>query len=244
MAQRKTSIKLIEKAVSDKWMRQLSFFHLMKFEFKNSCIYNYRNRMKVIADRLNISEKTLYNYINFLRSKDLIYDHSDNLVLKSIRAFIKRNKAVIYFDDSYTLFDISCLLYAKILEEKGRRIAFMESVKRAGKGDGFKRGFSENQFRPSLSYRTIAKLLNCSEFQAFKIIQNLNRLQVIRTEKQKPQLLSTNFNYLGSIEDYPGYRFNIKNRLFQQFGNLIEFLQFPVYLKRISIQRLKKLNIK
>jgi hypothetical protein len=197
MVSRKTSLKLTETAIKEKWIRQLSFYHLLKFRFNNSCIYNYHNRMKVIADQLSISEKTLYNYINFLRLKDLVYDHSDNLVLKSIRTLLKRNKAVIYLDDSYTLFDISCLLYAKILEEKGRRIAFMESVRRAGKGDGFKRGFCENQFRPSLSYRTIAKLLNCSEFQAFKIIQNLNRLQVIRTEKQKPQLLSANFIYPG-----------------------------------------------
>ena len=244
MKSRKVSIKLIERAIFEKWIRQLAFYHSLKNEFDNSCIYNYRNRMKEIADRLNISEKTFYNYLNFLRSMDLVYDHSGNLVFRSIKPFLSRFKTVIYLDDSYTLFDVSCCLYGKILEQRGRRIAFMESVKRAGKGDGYKRGFCENQFRPSLSFRTIAKILNCSEYKAFKVIQTLNRLQVIRTEKQKPQLLSNNFNDLGSIEDFPGYRFNIKNRLFQQFGNLIEFLQFPVYLKKVSIKQYIKFTIR
>jgi len=200
--------------------------------------------MEVIADRFNISEKTLYNYLNFLRSKELIYNHSDNLVLKSIRPYLKRIKTVIYIDDTFTLFDISCSLYGKILEQKAKQIAFRESVRRVGNRDKCKREFSETGFRPSLSIRTIAKILNCSDFKAVKIIQNLNRLQVIRTEKQKPKFISQNFKALNFISDYPGYRFNLGNALFEKVANKIEFLQFPIFLKRISIQQYKKINIK
>jgi DNA-binding Lrp family transcriptional regulator len=196
--------------------------------------------MREIADRLNISEKSLYNYLSFLRSKDLVYDYSGNIVFRSIRTFLGRNKTIIYMDENFTLFDVSCCLYAKILEQKGKQIAFIESVRRAGNRDKFKREFSETGFRPSLSFRTIAKLLNCSEFKSVRIVQNLNRLQIIRTEKQKPQLISNDFHSLNLIEDFPGYRFNIRNKLFVQFGNLVEFLQFPVYLKRITIRQYKK----
>lgn len=242
MKTRKVSMKLIERAISEKWIRQLAFYHLLKYEFGNGCIYDYKSRMKEIAGRLDISEKTLYNYLNFLRSKNLVCDHATNLKIMSIKPFLKRNKAVIYQDDSYTLFDVSCCLYAKVLEQKGRRIAFMESVKRAGNGDGRKRGFCENQFRPSLSFRTIAKILNISEYKAFTVVKNLTRLDVIRTKKQPPKFKSDSFNSLGFIEDFPGYHFNINNQLYEQFGNLIEFLQFPVYLKRITISQIKKLN--
>jgi hypothetical protein len=196
--------------------------------------------MGEIADRLNISEKSLYNYLNFLRSKDLVYDYSGNIVFRSIRTFLGRNKTIIYMDDNFTLFDVSCCLYAKILEQKGKQIAFKESVRRFGKGDKCERELCENPFRPSLSFRTIAKLLNCSEFKSVRIVQNLNRLQVIRTQKQKPQLLSDNCSHLNLFDDLPGYRFNIKNRLYEQYGNLIEFLQFPVYLKRMTIQQYKR----
>jgi predicted transcriptional regulator len=194
--------------------------------------------MDELARDLNFSTKTLYNYLNFLRTKDLIYNHSNNLVFRSIRPFLGRIKTVIYLDDSFTLFDVSCVLYAKILEQKGRRIAFKESVKRAGVGDGCKRGFGENLFRPSLSFRTIAKLLNISKNKAFRVIENLNRLGIIKTIKQKPQMIKDNVpGLMFYIEDLPGYRFEIGNRLFEVFGCKHDFLQYPVYLKNITLKQ-------
>ena len=237
----KTSMQLIEKAVSGSWIRQLAFYHLLKLRFNNGCIYSYKSRMTEIAGSLNISTKTLYNYLNFLRSEGLICDHANNLKLKSIRDFrTNRKKSVLLINKDHNLFDVTCLLYSKLIERKGKQQAFAESVRRFGRGDRFISGLCENPFRPSLSYRTIAKLLNISESKAFRVIHNLNRLEVIRTEKQKPQLLSKNYTALQFIEDLPGYRFNIGNKLFEMFGNRIEFIQFPVYLKNITIRQYKK----
>jgi len=42
------------------------------------------------------------------------------------------------------------------------------------------------------------------------------------------------------IEDYPGYRFEIGNKLFELFGCKHDFIQFPVYLKNINIRQYKK----
>jgi hypothetical protein len=237
---RRTSLELIETATFEGWIKQLAFYHLLKFSFNNSCIFNYKRRMVEIARQFNISVKTLYNYFNILRSKDLISDHSANLKLESIRKFIrKRKKNILYLDDSLNLFDVTCLLYAKIIERKARHQAFMESVRRFGRGDKFISRLCEKPFRPSMSYRTIANLLKISENKAFRIIKNLNRLHVIKTEKQKPQLVSENYKALKYIEDLPGYRFNIENRLFEVFGNRIEFIQFPVYIKKITVQQYK-----
>jgi hypothetical protein len=241
---RKVSIKLIETAIKEKWIRQLAFYHILKYEFNNGCIYDYRHRMKEIAERLNISEKTLYNNLNFLQVKDLVCDHANNLKINSIRAYSGRIKTLIYMDDNNTLWDVSCLLYGKVIEKKARGMAFMESVRRFGTGDRFKRGFCENPFRPSLSYRSIAKILNVSEFKAVKVMQTLTRLQVLQTEKQKPIRVSEELPSLNSLEDLPGYRFNFKGQMFRQFGNLISFLQFPVSLKRITIKQYKKFNVR
>ena len=236
---RRTSIQLIELAISESWIRQLSFYHLLKFRFNNSCIYDYRNRMKEIATILNICEKTLYNYLNFLRSKDLICDHANNLKLKSIRDFrTNRKKSVLLINENHNLFDVTCLLYSKLIERKAKHQAFAESVRRFGRGDRFKSGLCENPFRPSLSYRTTAKLLNISGSKAFRVIRNLNRLEVIKTTKQKPQMIKENVSGLRFyIEDLPGYRFEIKNRLYELFGCRHDFLLFPVYLKNITLKQ-------
>ena len=234
---RKTSIQLIEKAVQEKWIRQLAFYHLLKFKFNNSCIYDYRSRMKEIAATLNISKKTLYNYLNFLRSKDLVCDHTTNLVIKSVKKFIGKQKAIIIVDNDHSLFDITCLMYCKLIERSAKQQAFAESVRRFGRGDRDISNNSESPFRPSLSYRTIAKLLNVSEFKVFKVIKNLNRMEVIKSETQKPKLLSKDFTGLQYVDDMPGYRYNVGTKLFEIFGIRIEFLQFPVYLKKISLKQ-------
>lgn len=198
--------------------------------------------MDEIAKDLHISTKTLYTYLNKLQSKGLICDHGNNLKLKSIKVFKnKRTKCSICLNADCTLFDITCLLYSKLIERKARQQAFAESVRRFGRGDRFICDPCENPFHPSFSYRTIAKLLKISESKAFRIIKQLNQLGVVRTTKQKPRLLSNNFSDLSCIEDMPGYRFIIGNRLFEVFGIRFEFLQYPVYIKKITIKQYKKL---
>jgi predicted transcriptional regulator len=237
---RKVSIKLTEMAIKEKWIRHLAFYHLLKKEFFNSCIYDYRHRMKEIAGRLNVSEKTLYNHLNFLRGKGLVSDHSTNLKICSIRPFLTRRKTIIEVSGTNTLFDIECLLYGKIIEKKARGMAFKESLRRFGTGDGFKRKLGENPFRPSLSFRSIAKILNVSEYKAVKVMKNLTKLGVIEFEKQPPKLISKGYFPLGCVEDMPGYRYTIGNRVYEQWGNLISFLQFPIFLKKLTIQQYKK----
>ncbi len=160
MKARRTSPGLIENAISDKWIRQLAFFHLMKLRFTNSCIYNFRSRMDEISGLFGISTKTFYNHLNILRSKDLIFDHSTNLMLAKIKC---RRKSLIEIDENYSLWDVTCLLYAKLIERKARQQAFKVSLRRFGRGEKLNSELCENPFHPSLSYRTIAKLLSISE---------------------------------------------------------------------------------
>jgi DNA-binding transcriptional regulator YhcF (GntR family) len=237
MPNRKTSIKLIETAVSEKWIRQLAFYHLMKFHFNNSCIYNYRSRMKELADNFHISEKTLYNYLKVLRSKELIYDHANNLKLISIRQLKSWKKTLIDIDLNHDLWDVTCLLYAKLIEKRIKQQAFRESVRRFGRGDRYKDRLSEIPFQPSISYRSIAKLLDISKNQAVKVVKNLNRLGIIKTIKQKPQLIARYFTDLKSIEDFPGYHFTLEGCLFEIFGNQIELIKYPIYLKNITLKQ-------
>ncbi len=233
----KVSLKLIEQATAEKWIRQLAFYHILKARYNNSCIYDYRSRMNELAPVLGVSTRTLYNYLNFLKKKNLASDHATNLQLKSIKQFLTRKKAVIYIDDNYNITAVCHLLFAKLIEQKAKCQAFAEAVRRYGRGDRHISAFSAIPFRPSFSYRNIAKILNCSEYCAFTVVKNLERLKVINTEKQKPQKVTDNFTALETVEDLPGYRFNIDNRLFEVFGIKIDFLQFPVFLKPLTIQQ-------
>jgi hypothetical protein len=239
MNTKRTSIELIETAINEGWIKQLAFYHLLKNQFNNGCIYRYRSRMDEIAELLGISTKTLYNHLNFLRSKNLIVDHCRNIKIKSVREFTSRKKATIQLKNNENLFDVTCRLYAKIIEKKARQQAYKESVRRFGKSDRNIMKLCANPFRPSFSFRNIAKLLKISEYKAVKVMGNLNRLGIISIEKQKPKLISENFTALDYVVDLPGYRFNIGNKCFEVWGNRIDFLEYPVYLTRITIQQFK-----
>jgi hypothetical protein len=242
---RKASIKLIDKAMRNDWIKQLGFYHLLKLRFINGCIYNYRSRKKELAGMFDISINTLNSYLKKLKEEGLIVDHSDNLKLKSLRDFNKRGKkCIILISYSHSLVDVVCLLYGKVIERRGKQQAFVESARRFGRGDKLNSGLCENPFHPSLSYRTIAKLINVSEYKAFNVINILNRLEVIRTLKQKPKLISRDYFDLHSVEDLPGYRFIIGKRLYKQYGNRIEFLQFPIYLPHITNDQYKRFIIR
>jgi predicted DNA-binding transcriptional regulator len=198
--------------------------------------------MNEISMEIGISESSLYRYLNFLKSKDLVCDHATNLKLKSIRDFgSHRKKVSLLIEADHSLFDITCLLYCKLIEKKVRQMALVESVRRSGRGDKFKVISCEIPFRPFLSIRTIAKLLNISEYKAFIVEKNLVRLGVIRREKQKPEYLSECFTDLKSIEDMPGYRFTVEGKLFEIFAARIDLLQFPVFLRRFSYKALKQI---
>lgn len=245
---RKVSIKLIERAIKNDWVKELAFYHIMKYRFINGCIYNYRSRKKEISAMFNISIITLNSYLKKLMEEDLIADHSGNLKIMSLKDFIRRwEKSIIFIKEDHSLFDIECLLYGKLIERKGKQQAFIVSIRRFGRDDKLNDELREKPFHPSLSCRTVAKVINVSEFKAFKVIKNLIRLNVIKTHKQKPKLISNDYFDLNSVTDYPGYRFKIEERLYEQYGSRIEFLEFPIYLPNITINQYKRLinkNIK
>lgn len=261
MKQCKTSLRLIEKAVSEKWVRSLALFHALKFKYNNSCIYSYKGRFKAISKELHLSMKSMYSYVKLLRSKGLIYDHSDNLIMKSFQVIRFElgglwKKCTLIIPDSYNLFDIECLLYAKILEDHARKQANRVRLKEAGKIYGENpvrrnggedrriKGLSETPFHASLSYRTVGKILNLSNNKAIKVIKNLNRLNVLNSKRQKPGLIMKNANWLNIdfLNDFPGYRFISAGSLFEQYGMEHEFIQFPIIVKGMTLRQFKKLN--
>lgn len=239
---KKTSIQLIEKAVNYGWIKQLAFYHILKLRFNNSCIYRYKSRMLELSLLYNISVRTMYNYLNKLKDVGLVFDHGPNLVLRSIHENTCHNKCVIKINNHHSISDVSCLLYGKLIEKNAKKQAFAESLRRFGRGDKIKSRLCENPFLPSISCRTAAKILKVSEFKAFNILKNLDRMDVIKVSPQKPRLVSNDFIKLDVIEDLPGYRFNIGTRLFEQYGYKMEFLQFPITLPRINAKMFNRLN--
>jgi len=240
MNTRRTSIELIEKASSEKWMRTLAFYQLLKLHFNNSCIYDYRYRLPELSERLKLSQKAVCKYIDKLKTQELTFEHSKNLCLKSIRCFGRR-KTTININKEMTLTEVSYILYGKLIEKQARKQAFAENIRRLRRGEKHNSKLSETPFKPSISFNSIAKLCNCSHYKAIQIIKFLEKQGEITRYIQKPEKISEDFTALDSIQDIPGHHFNIGNKLYRTFGQKIEFSDFPLFLKnKLPVKFLKK----
>ena len=239
MESRKINIKLIEKASEEKWLRMLAFFYILKLKYANSCIYNYRSRMPGIAKELNISTKTLYNRIKVLRDKDLVFDHHNNLMLKSFRKENGR-KAPVLLDEKLSLAEVEALFVAQVLKKNAQHQAYCASA-RAFLSDDRPHGITaENPFESSFSQRTMALISSISLTKANKIVKILDSLGVVKIKKQKPRLIARNFTELSVIEDFPGHRFLIGNCLFQSVSFSYEFVQDPVFSRPYNLARYRR----
>lgn len=237
----KTSIKIIEQAVSEQWIKPLALFHLCKFNFGNSVIYNYQKRMDELAGRSYVSTKTLYTYLAALKNRGLIEDkgNSQNLHLTSIKSIkydlndIKKCKIIISPDDN--LYIIQNKLYAKLIENQFKKMAFKKAIKEFGRRDLSKLRSGETAAAPfSLSIRNMAKLLNISNNTVPKVLKTLEGLKILKTWTQKPVKISDGKLDVGLVDDYPGYKFVTDNGTFIQFGFKIELLQYPIKIPKIS----------
>ncbi len=256
-------IALIRTAVKVKVTRQLAFFYLLKRQFANGRIYDFRSRKNMISKLLGVSIKTLNKYLDTLEQVELISEECGNLVLVSNRRIKqvyneeKTYKISTHKDDS--LEDIQARLFAKLLEHHARKICFKESLRRfekrcflkwnrsskaEGGGDQLNSVLRENpRFEPSMSVRTVAKLLSLNEKTALKIIERLNKLDIVQTESQQPILAGpSSSNVIKYMQEGHGYWFVCKGKLYQQFGMKWNFLEFPIFQKQLTGRAYVKIN--
>lgn len=120
-------------------------------------------------------------------------------------------------------------------------MASIRKFERHKRGDQLISEHGESPFYPSMSIRTIAKYLSVSKHTAAKIRDNLNRLEILRTMHSKAILLSKDAGMSKRYDDdQPIYRYTIGTRLYERYGDCHEFLQFPIYIKNITLRQYKK----
>lgn len=245
------SLKLINSAINNHWVKQLAFFHFLKSQYINSTVYNYRHRMPEIAIKFGVSVKTLYTYISILKRENLAYDFHQNLSLVSTRVirqnFKDHRKTKIMINETDNLWVIQCRLYAKVIEYHLVQIYFKESVRRyeamilniserqAGNSNQHKRELGEGSlFLPSFSIRNAGGLLDLNERTVSKVLNTLSELQVIDVIKPKINKIANTILPISILKDMPGYLFHGSFCTFQVYGSQIKLLQYPILLKRIT----------
>lgn len=243
---------VITKAMDKGFTTELAFLILLKGVYKNSRIYNVRKPKERIAQLTGLSVPTVNRYFNKLGFYGLITPQPFGWQLATIkpnrRNRHKRNNYSIDIDFGANVSKIKRLLFAKVLENKAKSQALIESLYQFHrKGiDARQRNEGLNTSEPlrgTMSTRYIAKLLNISVTTAMKLVEMLNSDGVLRTLKPQPEYMFTGCGpeVLAHLMDSYGYKY-VRNKSLYKIDPAVHYFPESDYKARpIDYKRHKRL---
>jgi DNA-binding transcriptional regulator YhcF (GntR family) len=256
MRHQRVCLGLILDASKARITKSIACFYMLKRQFVNSRVYNFRSRKPVLSKILGVSVKTMNKYLEILDQLGLIYEECGVLVLKPNRRvrqiFGEKRIYKISLGRDDSLADIEARLLCKLIECQGRKISRAEAIRRfekrrfnkptkrlkkaQGGGNQLNKVLRESPpFEPSMSVRSIAKLLFVNERTVIKLIDRMNRLGIVRTKVQKPVCVGdSDVRASKYFQDNHGHFFVFKKKLYCQYGLIWKFLEFPIFQKPLT----------
>jgi len=219
-------IALIKDATSEKMLKPLALFYLIKAKFNHSIIYNYTpNKLSKLT---GLHPKTITRYVNKLINCGLCVLRDGNLLFvktKGIKKYVETRpytsyKGIlrrIYF--IYLMNNKSQQKY-QLARRYGIKIEALspKARRKALKGIKLEKIGLESSIKPIMSITGASKLFNVSKNTAFNILKDLKDNNFIKTKphtrvisKAKPLKYNT----------LKGYFFNKNGYLIQYFGSEI-----------------------
>lgn len=210
LKKQQTSASLIYSAFQNNWINALSFYHFIKYKYRNSRIYNYSALS--LSIKTGISPYLVSKYISQLHDQGMLKRYGNSLQFISIYKIKKfytksTKKCTIWTNSKHDIKDIKAILLAKYLEFKAsqqvKRID--EKIDRRNLATGKLTGYTYKQVKTLIkksrnfpidesifsdirySYQSLANELGTSKSTIFRLIKRakeLNKLKVIPGEKK------------------------------------------------------------
>lgn len=210
LKKQQTSASLINIAFQDHWINALSFYHFIKYKYRNSRIYNYS--ALGLSIKTGISPYLVSKYISQLHDQGMVKRYGNSLQFISIykvkKSYTKSTKkCTIRVNSKHDIKDIKAILLVKYLEFKaGQQVKRIdEKIDRRNLATGKLKGYSYKQVKSLIkksrnfpidesifsdirySYQSLANELGISKSTVFRLIKRakeLNKLKVIPGKKK------------------------------------------------------------
>lgn len=210
LKKQQTSASLINIAFQDHWINALSFYHFIKYKYRNSRIYNYSALS--LSIKTGISPYLVSKYISQLHDQGMVKRYGNSLQFISIykvkKSYTKSTKkCTIRVNSKHDIKDIKAILLVKYLEFKaGQQVKRIdEKIDRRNLATGKLKGYSYKQVKSLIkksrnfpidesifsdirySYQSLANELGISKSTVFRLIKRakeLNKLKVIPGKKK------------------------------------------------------------
>jgi len=237
---------LIEDAINGDYTRELAFFYLLKFTYRNSCIYDVRQPKQRIAALAGVSFTTASRWMTTLILRGLIIPRKGYWELEATPRTSIRHR--IYVNEKPTVKEIRAALLFIPIKAIGRKQALKDNLTQflSDSTEGLKdygKYLRKETFAPWLSVRFIAKVLKMSECTACYLIKEWNRQGIIKTTKSEHMFMFPITDCdLSLLEGFPGHKYIKEGGLYKVDASRHEFLQDNLGVKPITLERYRKMS--
>ena len=246
-------LAVVKIALKQRRTKALACYYLLKQITPKSLILNYTTNSRQVARSCGISPRSLHSYIKYLRKIGLVVDRGQHILLVATRttreAHSERKRYKITVGEGETINTIESRLFAKIIEDHSRKIAYhvrarkfmrLRMKKRRAatpKRTTFNMPSSESSGALSLSIRTVMKLLNLGAIKTRSVLRTLNSLGVIETTESSPRVLAEAPLKAVKYADLPAFCFYYKGKVYTQTGNLHQFCEINLNVEPMSYRQ-------
>ena len=239
--------KIIQSAISKGFINEISFYYQLKLNFKHSHISNRDKPKQRISNLTGLSINTISKYLHKLHYLGYIQPDRNGWQINTFKCNApdkKRNQITV--SEHPTLNEIKDLLYLKILERKGNSQSKFDSLGTYIKGKQgtalpINRKSEPTSYKPYLSVRYVARILNISLVSAFNLIHRLIDKGII-----KQQFDGSGFVCRGGdpslLEDLHDYKYLQNSCMYRIEPARYEFITNSIIQKVMTLREYKRLS--
>jgi len=235
--------KLIQRAIDEGFINEISFYYLLKLNFKYSRISKINKPKQRISKLTGLSINTINKYFDRLILLGYLQPDRNGWGITTY----KTNKPVrIALNEPISLYTIKDALYLKILEIKAHNQSTIDSLEtyitgKQVKGLPQKMEADTTSYKPYFSIRYVSRIFNISHVSAFTLLRRLRDKGFI-----KQYFDGSGFVCCGGdpslLEDLHDYKYIQATGMYRIEPARYEFLIDPIKQKPMTLTRYRKLS--
>lgn len=235
--------KIIQKAIDEGYINDISFYYLLKLNFRHSRISKQNKPKQRISKLTGLSINSINKYFDRLALLGLLQPDRNGW---NITTYKTNKSSRIALNGPITLYTIKDALYFKMLENRAYKQSIINSLEIyiTGKQCTELPGKMEpdiTSYRPFFSVRYVAKVLNISHVSAYRLLHRFSDQGFIKQYFEGSEFVCRGGDP-SLLEDLYDYKYLQAAGMYRVEPARYEFLINPIEQKEMTLKRYRRLS--
>lgn len=239
------NIKLIQRAINEGFINELSFYYLLKAHFRHCRISKRDHAKQRIRNLTGLSINTISKYFDKLALLRLLQPDCNGWHITSYKRQRSYRRTRITINEGATIYTVKDALYFQILQNRAHKQSTFNSLETYIKGKQAKElpGYMDpaiTSYKPYFSIRYVARILNISHVSAFNLLHGLTDQGHIKQHFDGAEFVCRGGDP-SYLEDMYDYKYLQVASIYKVEPARYEFVAKPIFQKEMTIARYRKL---